>query len=88
VVAKRQGITPRYLHMLFEAEGTTFSRFVLGERLAAADRMLSDAGQDHLTIAAIAYAAGFGDLSYFNRTFRRDYGMTPREARMDARRRG
>jgi AraC-like DNA-binding protein len=24
---------------------------------------------------------GFGDLSYFNRTFRRRYGMTPTEAR-------
>jgi AraC-like DNA-binding protein len=81
-VADRHAVTPRYLHMLFEAEATTFSQFVLGARLAAAHRMLGDQRHDHLTIGAIAYAAGFGDLSYFNRAFRRRYGMTPREARM------
>jgi AraC-like DNA-binding protein len=34
-------------------------------------------------IATIAYDVGFGDLSYFNRCFRRRYGMTPREVRGD-----
>ena len=34
-------------------------------------------------IATIAYDVGFGDLSYFNRRFRRQYGMTPREVRGD-----
>ncbi len=37
-VARRQHVTPRYVHMLFESEGTTFSQFVLGERLACARR--------------------------------------------------
>jgi AraC-like DNA-binding protein len=83
-VAHRQGITPRYLHMLFEDEGTTFSRFVLAERLAAAHWLLVDARHDHQTIAAIAYESGFGDLSYFNRAFRRRFGMTPGEARMES----
>jgi AraC-like DNA-binding protein len=80
-VARRQGITPRYLHMLFEAEGTSFSKFVLGQRLALVHSMLADLRHDHLTITAIAYSAGFGDLSYFNRSFRRCYGATPRELR-------
>ncbi|WP_119301426.1 helix-turn-helix transcriptional regulator [Dongia deserti] len=80
-VAKRQGISPRYLHMLFECEGTSFSQFVLGERLAAARRLLTDPRQDHRTVTEIAYAVGFGDLSYFNHAFRRRYGATPREMR-------
>jgi AraC-like DNA-binding protein len=80
-VAKRQRITPRYVHMLFEREGTTFSRFVLRARLAAANRMLADMRHDQRSIAAIAYEAGFGDLSYFNRMFRSCYGATPREIR-------
>jgi AraC-like DNA-binding protein len=82
-VAKRQAVSPRYVHMLFEDEGATFSGFVLDERLRFARRMLADPGQDRLTIAAIAYAAGFGDLSYFNHAFRRRYGATPREVRKE-----
>jgi AraC-like DNA-binding protein len=34
----------------------------------------------------VAYEAGFGDLSYFNRTFRRRYGATPSDVREAARR--
>jgi AraC-like DNA-binding protein len=33
------------------------------------------------TISAIAFDAGFGDLSYFNRAFRRHYGETPSAVR-------
>ena len=33
------------------------------------------------SITSIAYDAGFGDLSYFNRTFRRHYGATPSDIR-------
>ena len=69
--------------MLFEAEGTSFSQFVLEQRLASAHDMLADWRFDHLTITAVAYAAGFGDLSYFNHTFRRRYGATPREVRKE-----
>ena len=32
-------------------------------------------------MSAIAYDAGFGDLSYFNRNFRHRYGATPRDVR-------
>jgi AraC-like DNA-binding protein len=35
-------------------------------------------------ISAIAQDAGFGDLSYFNRSFRKRFGITPSEWR-DAR---
>jgi AraC-like DNA-binding protein len=33
------------------------------------------------SITAVAFEAGFNDLSYFNRTFRRRFGLTPSEAR-------
>jgi AraC-like DNA-binding protein len=80
-VAARQGVSPRYVQMLFEVEGLSFSEFVLEQRLANAYRLLINplcAGQ---TIQAVALQAGFGDLSYFNRTFRRRFGMTPRDVR-------
>lgn len=80
-VARRQRITPRYIHMLFESEGVTFSEFVLAARLAHAGRMLSDLRCANQSISAIAYASGFGDLSHFNHAFRRRYGATPSEMR-------
>jgi AraC-like DNA-binding protein len=83
-VALRQRVTPRYIHMLFDGEGTTFSQHVLGERLAHAHRLLLDPGHAHQSISAIAYASGFGDLSHFNHAFRRSYGATPSEVRRGA----
>jgi AraC-like DNA-binding protein len=80
-VAGRRGVTPRYLQMLFESEGTTFTEYVLAQRLARARRMLAEPGLRHRTISAIAFEVGFGNLSYFNRMFRRHFGMTPSEAR-------
>jgi len=84
-VAARQGVTPRYVQMLFETEGLSFSEFVIAQRLARAHRMLSDPRFSIRPIHDIALQVGFGDLSYFNRTFRRRYGMTPSDARKAAR---
>ena len=67
--------------MLFDGEGTTFSQFVLVERLAHAHRLLIDPSYAHQSIGAIAYASGFGDLSHFNHAFRRRYMTTPSEVR-------
>jgi AraC-like DNA-binding protein len=80
-IARRQGVTPRTLQKLFEADGTTFSEYVLDKRLSFAKIALH---RDRVRkISDIAYEAGFGDLSYFNRAFRRRYGMTPRQARSE-----
>ncbi len=80
-IAARHGVTPRYVHMLFESEGVTFSEFVLEQRLNHAHRMLSDTHYPARTISTIALDAGFTDVSYFNRTFRRRFGATPSEVR-------
>jgi AraC-like DNA-binding protein len=46
--------------------------------------MLVDLRFGDRSISAVAYEAGFGDLSYFNRTFRRRYGATPSDVRHGA----
>jgi AraC-like DNA-binding protein len=84
-LAARHGVTPRYVHMLFEAEGVTYSEFVLGHRLLRAHRMLSDPRFVGVPLNSIALQVGFGDLSYFNRTFRRRYGASPTEVRAASR---
>ena len=80
-IAAMHRVKPRYVQRLFESEGTTFADYVLTQRLAFAHRLLSDPFRAGVKISAIALDAGFGDLSYFNRTFRRRYGMTPSELR-------
>jgi AraC-like DNA-binding protein len=80
-VARRQRISDSYIRKLFEGEGMSFSQFVLERRLERARRMLTSPGCASRSIASIAFDAGFGDLSYFNRTFKRCYGLTPSEAR-------
>jgi AraC-like DNA-binding protein len=79
--AARLGVTPRCVQMLFESEGTTFTQYVLQQRLARAMQMLTDPHHRGRSISAIAFEVGFGNLSYFNRTFRRHFGITPSDAR-------
>jgi AraC-like DNA-binding protein len=79
-IAARHRVTPRYVQLLFHGEGTTFSQYLLDQRLARAHRMLGDARAD-LKISTIAFDAGFGDLSHFNRSFRRRYGDSPSDVR-------
>jgi AraC-like DNA-binding protein len=85
-VAERQRVTTRYVHKLFEREGLTFSAFVLDRRLSRAHRFLSEPRLADRKISSVAFDVGFGDLSYFNRVFRRRYGATPSEIKRAAKR--
>ena len=80
-VARRFGLSAKLVQRLFERAGMTFTGFVLEQRLLLARRLLSSLESRQDKIGAIAYAAGFGDLSYFNRAYRRRFGMTPSEWR-------
>lgn len=80
-LARRHRVTPRYVQMLFETEGRTFSEYVLEQRLARAYQLISDTSLATRTISAIAFHVGFSNLSYFNRSFRRRYGVTPSDLR-------
>jgi AraC-like DNA-binding protein len=84
-IARSQAVTPRYVQMLFERNGQTFSSYLLQARLALARRRLSHPATVAQTISAIAIDCGFGDLSYFNQSFRREYGETPSDVRHRAR---
>ena len=80
-VAAKHRVSSRYLQLLFEEDGTTFTDFVLAQRLARAHRMLSDPRYAKQRIAVLAYDVGFNDPSYFVRCFRRQYGVAPSEVR-------
>jgi AraC-like DNA-binding protein len=83
-LAARHGISPRTIRSLFESDHTTFTEFVLAQRLAQVHRRLVDPRFAGHMISTIAFEAGFGDLSYFNHAFRRRYGATPSDIRAAA----
>jgi AraC family transcriptional activator of tynA and feaB len=71
----------RYVHRLFAKTGCSVGEHVNEKRIAACTRQLLDHNSAHRTIAEIAFAAGFRDISHFNRLFKRCNGVTPREFR-------
>ena len=76
-LAARHRCTARFVQRLFEADGTTFTDYVLAQRLSRAHRLLTDPRRAGDKISSIAFDAGFADISYFNRVFRQCYGDTP-----------
>jgi AraC-like DNA-binding protein len=82
-IAASHRVSVRYVQKLFEDSGCTFTQFVMEQRLDAAYKAL--AAPSSPPINAIVYDLGFGDLSYFNRMFRRRYGCTPSDVRNTAR---
>jgi AraC-like DNA-binding protein len=80
-IAFQQGISVRHLQRIFERGGFRFSNYLVQCRLTAAREALADRRQSHRKVAEIALAAGFSDISHFNRLFRRTYGANPTELR-------
>jgi len=80
-LARRHGISPSYVRALFYDEGTSFTDFVTAARLDRVAATLCDPAGAGETVATLALAAGFGDISWFNQVFRRRFGMTPSEMR-------
>ncbi|MCF7982397.1 MAG: helix-turn-helix domain-containing protein [Pseudomonadales bacterium] len=83
-IAQAEGISKRYLHMLFKEEGISVSRYIQQQRLEACSRTLASSAMQHLSTTDIALEWGFGDLSHFHRCFKAHYQITPRQYRLRA----
>lgn len=83
-LARRMGVSARYVQMLFAEMGTTPRAFIQDRRLELAARRLEREGLD-VTVTAVAYDAGFNDLSSFCRAFRRRFETSPRNYRSGGR---
>ncbi len=80
-VARRLGLSERYVQQLLEGAGFSFSAYVRELRLKRARQLLRDPLARELRIADIAAMAGSDDLSHFNRAFRLRFGERPTDAR-------
>jgi AraC-like DNA-binding protein len=80
-VARKIGLSERYIRQLLEETAKTFSRHVSERRLDHALELLTDPASKRLSVTDIAMMSGSRDISHFNRSFRRRFGYTPSEAR-------
>jgi AraC family transcriptional activator of tynA and feaB len=80
-IAKRFGISTRYLRLLFETDREPLSVYVLRRRLEKCAQLLRDPAWHGRTITDIAMSHGFSNLTYFGSAFRRHFGVTPRDYR-------
>ena len=73
---------PAFCRYFKKVTGNTFINYLTNFRIVYACKLLGD---DHSTIAEVAYDSGFNSLSQFNRAFRKVVGRTPTEYRGDLR---
>ena len=78
-LAKTIGFSQSHFMKFFKASfGTSFVSYLKEYRLTKAARLLVSSSGSVLTIAQ---ETGFDNLSYFNRSFKEMYGVTPRQFR-------
>jgi len=78
-LAAAAGLSERYVNELLYEAGASFTMRLLELRLRKAADLLAKPTERR--ISDIAFDCGFNDLSYFNRCFRRRFGLTPTAAR-------
>ena len=81
VVGLQIGLSARYVQDLLSSAGGSFSERILELRLQDAKAILTDARCQDRRIGDIALEVGFSDISYFNRSFKKRFGCSPRAAR-------
>jgi AraC-like DNA-binding protein len=77
-LAAAAGLSERYVNELLYEAGASFAVRLNELRLRKAAELLAN-GEGR--VSDIAFECGFNDLSYFNRCFRRRFGLTPTAAR-------
>ena len=79
-LAKQSFFSPSHLSFLFKKTlGTSFKGMLSVIRIEKAKQLLLEKPCDSVT--EISLDAGFGDLSHFEKTFKRNTGLNPREFR-------
>ncbi|WP_348645250.1 AraC family transcriptional regulator [Methylobacterium sp. BTF04] len=84
-ICKTLGISRSRLYAAFRNEAGVAAA-IRNARLERAHRRLSSSGSATDTVATIMFACGLTDAPSFSRSFRRRFGMTPRDVRATHRR--
>ena len=73
------GYTPNYFNTCFRQQmGMPFGEYLRQMRLNYGANLLRSS---NMPVTEVAYESGFGSLSYFSRSFREKYDLSPQEYR-------
>lgn len=82
-IADQQHVSVRYIQKLFQQAGMSFSQYLRRRRLEHCYSDLASLAHRNLSISDICFRWGFNDAAHFSRSFRTDYGLTPRAFRQE-----
>jgi len=80
-LARILGCSVRHLHRLFDGSGITVAAYIKQRRLAAIAQELRNPYHAEDSITEISLRWGFPEITHFSRSFRAEFGMSPREYR-------
>lgn len=75
MIASELGLSPRYVHKLFERQPQQVMQWAMQQRLQACRRDIASRGAR--AIADIAFDWGFSSPAHFSRAFKRQFGVRP-----------
>jgi AraC-like DNA-binding protein len=80
-VVEATGANRHKINELLKSElGMTFTSYLNKLRLTEASRLLIE--KNSAAVSEIAYLVGYGNIPYFNKLFKEEYGCTPKSFRM------
>jgi AraC-like DNA-binding protein len=80
-VAAALGCGKRYIHIIFQDEGTTVQRYIWHSRLEQCMQELKSPSGGDKSITDVAFSWGFSSSSHFSRLFKDRFGVTPSAVR-------
>jgi len=83
-IAAAMRMSPDHLSRLFRGEPVPLSRWLWQQRLDACRRDLCDPRLAHQSVSEIAFSWGFNDATHFSRSFKEQFGVSPRDWRQQS----
>ena len=80
-IAAAADISIRHLHRLFANSGSTVGDCIRERRLEQCRNDLANPSLSRKTITEVAFSWGFSDSAHFSRSFRKQFGVSPRAFR-------
>jgi AraC family transcriptional activator of tynA and feaB len=83
-IADAVGLSPRHVYQLFDGHDKSLMRWVWSQRLERCRHELKQPTLRSKSIGEIAFQWGFSNVSHFSRAFKAEYGVAPRDFRVEA----